>query len=157
MWRTQEEMFGYGLLLAPWGRKTVPLTLAVWDGGTKATADHAAWIDEQIAAGRGVFVVDLAGEGQTEPYPVAPNAKLLRRYGTMYKLACDLLMLGDSLPALRIYCLLYTSTVPAVLCPARLPLTWPKAMPLAKRCRERRSISPARSPQCSTWDRAPAL
>lgn len=106
MWRTQEEMFGYGLLLAPWGRKTVPLTLAVWDGGTKATADHAAWIDEQIAAGRGVFVVDLAGEGQTEPYPVAPNAKLLRRYGTMYKLACDLLMLGDSLPALRIYDLL---------------------------------------------------
>ena len=106
LWRTQEEMFGYGLLLAPCEGKTVPVTLAVWDGGTTATADHAAWIDGQLAAGRGVFVVDLSGEGQLEPYPITPNAELLQRYGTMYKLACDLLMLGDSLPALRIYDLL---------------------------------------------------
>lgn len=106
LWRTQEEMFGYGLLLTPLEKETVPLKLAVWDGGTKATADHGAWLDGQLAAGRGVFVVDLAGEGQLEPYPVAPNAGLLHRYGTMYKLACDLLMLGDSLPALRIYDLL---------------------------------------------------
>ena len=106
MWRTQKDMFGYGLVITPKDADKVPLTVAIWDGGTSETEAHSAWIGRELAAGRGVFVVDLSGMGQLEPNPVYPNASLYNHYGTMYKLASDMLMLNDSIPALRTFDLL---------------------------------------------------
>lgn len=54
-----------------------------------------------------MLVVDLAGEGQLEPNPLKPGGGILNHYGTLYKLSCDLLMLDDSLAALRTYDLLH--------------------------------------------------
>ena len=106
MWRTQKEMYGYGLLIAPKDATSAPITVAVWDGGTQETDAHSEWIERELAAGRSVLVADLSGMGQLEPYPVTPQSSLYTNYGTMYKLCCDMLMLGDSIPALRTFDLL---------------------------------------------------
>lgn len=104
MWQSQADLYNCGMLLTPAdAAEKRPVSIGIWDGGTQAIAEHGGWIDTQLAEGRSVFVVDLAGEGQLEPYPAAPEASLRGHYGTLYKLSSDLLMLGDSLPALRIY------------------------------------------------------
>lgn len=107
MWQTQNDLFNCGTLLTPVECPRQPLTIAVWDGGTTAIADHGEWLDAQLNNGRSVLVVDLAGEGQLEPNPLKPGGGILNHYGTLYKLSCDLLMLDDSLAALRIYDLLH--------------------------------------------------
>jgi hypothetical protein len=102
MWRSQKDLYGYGLLIAPKGKKPEP-ELAIWDGGTRALKTHEAWIEEKIKKGESVFVADLSGMGQLEPYPIFPGADLYRRYGTMYTLCTDLFRVDDSLAALRTF------------------------------------------------------
>jgi hypothetical protein len=115
MWSPQKDMYGYGLSIVPRNVEKPPVVVAVWDGGTQETDAHSAWIEAQLAAGKAVFVADLSGMGQLEPYPCSPLAPLYANYGTMYKLCCDMLMLGDSIPALRTFDLLRALDVAKLL------------------------------------------
>ena len=80
----------------------LPVTVAVWDDGTRAAAEHEDWIRETCARGRIVLVADPLGVGAVRPYPLG-GEELSGRFGTMYVLASELIRLGDSLCAMRCY------------------------------------------------------
>ncbi len=80
----------------------LPVTVAVWDGGTRAAKEHEEWIRETCARGRIVLVIDPLGVGAVRPYPLG-GEELSGRFGTMYVLASELIRLGDSLCAMRCY------------------------------------------------------
>jgi cephalosporin-C deacetylase-like acetyl esterase len=82
--------------------KELPVTIALWEGGTSQLQSHAGWIRSTCAAGRAVLVVNISGLGSLEPNAVNGFPKQAQ-YGTFHKLADDLVWLGDSLAALRIY------------------------------------------------------
>jgi len=82
--------------------RRLPLTVAVWRGGTRRLKDHWAWIQDTCHSGRAVLVLNVSGCGPHEPYPI--YGKPVHSYfGVMHKLADDLIWLGDSLAALRTY------------------------------------------------------
>lgn len=79
-----------------------PVTLAVWCDGTAAIARHLDWIRATCARDRSVWVLDVSGMGGLEPHPI--NARPLHgMFGTLYRLADDLLWLNDSLAAMRVH------------------------------------------------------
>ncbi|MFM9327844.1 alpha/beta hydrolase family protein [Paenibacillus mesotrionivorans] len=80
----------------------LPLTVAVWQGGTSRLSPHWQWLTETCRHGGSVLVLNVSGEGPDEPYPL--YGKPSRRFfGILHKLADELLWLGDSLAALRIH------------------------------------------------------
>lgn len=104
MWWSQAGILNYGVLLRDFAHrgKTLPLTLAVFPNGTRDIAPRFAQIRALCASGRAVLVVDVTGAGNIEPHPLSARG-VHGIYGAMFKFACDLVFLGDSLPALRTY------------------------------------------------------
>lgn len=125
LWRTQAGIFGHGLVFrstvqgdtvqgdaaqgtVQWegaaAAARLPVTVAVWEGGTGRLQQHAVWIRQTCASGRMVLVVNLTGVGPLAPY-YDPGARvgLRDRFGVLHKLATDLFWLGDSLAAIRIF------------------------------------------------------
>src|SRR5204863_164349 len=53
-WRSQEDLFNHGYLFRHFEQKggTLPVTLAVWDGGTNTLRPHLDWIRATCAMGR---------------------------------------------------------------------------------------------------------
>lgn len=108
-WYTQKRLFTYGVLIRPeeyeFDMKR-PTIVAVWDEGSRAIGAHEAWIKDQCAKGFQVFVLDVTGIGDVRQNPLriddTPD-QYYKFYGTMYKLDCDLLYCGDSMPAMRVY------------------------------------------------------
>jgi len=104
MWASQKDVFNYGVLLRPIEKKDekIPVILAVWDNGTTEIAAHESFIRTKCAAGNAVFVLDASGMGNIEPQPT--NMGSMRDfYGTLYKMQNDLMWIGDSLCAMRVY------------------------------------------------------
>lgn len=105
LWWSQEGIMnsGYVFRLAEdTAERRRPLTVAVWQGGTRQLKAHWAWIQETCRSGRAVLVLNTSGVGPHEPYPI--YGKPARSYfGVLHKLADDLIWLGDSLAALRTY------------------------------------------------------
>jgi cephalosporin-C deacetylase-like acetyl esterase len=102
-WWTQPNLANLGMLVRPRQRPaSLPVTIAIWDDGTRALSRHADWLRAECRRGRAVFVVNLSGVG-----PLTPDSINLRPprefYGTFHKLVDDLTWLGDSLVALRTY------------------------------------------------------
>lgn len=102
-WWTQRNLANLGMLVRPRQRPaTLPVTIAIWDDGTRALSRHADWLRKECGKGRAVFVVNLAGVG-----PLAADPINTRRpggfYDTYHKLADDLTWIGDSLIALHTY------------------------------------------------------
>lgn len=84
------------------GDRNLPLTVAVWRGGTCQLKEHWTWIHDTCHSGRAVMVLNTSGVGPHEPYPI--YGKPAHHYfGIMHKLTDDLIWLGDSLAALRMY------------------------------------------------------
>jgi len=104
IWRPQEGMFSYAQCYRHVDFKdhTIPVTMAIWDGGTTRISRHADWIRKECGEGRAVLVLDVAGAGACEPNAVNPG-RITDFYGTLHKLAFDLIWLGDSIPALRTF------------------------------------------------------
>ncbi|MGH7997256.1 MAG: alpha/beta hydrolase family protein [Opitutaceae bacterium] len=100
-WWTQPGLANLGVLFRPPGRG-MPVTLALWDGGTRALAPHETWIRAECAAGRAVLALSLSGTGPLRPDPINGGGEHAF-YGTFHKLVDDLDWLGDSLAALRTY------------------------------------------------------
>ena len=101
-WWTQPRLANLGMLFRPaGGQGRIPVTLALWEDGTKALAKHATWLRAECGRGRAVLVLNLCGVGPLKPDPV--NSRAEGAAGVFKKLANDLSFLGDSLVALRTY------------------------------------------------------
>lgn len=107
IWRSQVDLFGHALLFSDprFEGKPLPVTVAVWEGGTSALSPHMDWIRGVCAQGRLAMVVDVAGVGALLPHPVCKSG-MNSRFGTLHKLSTDLFALDDSLAAIRTFDLL---------------------------------------------------
>lgn len=99
-WWSRPGILNEGLLFRPIGHAKPPVTVAVWDDGTRALARHSEWLRATCAAGRAALVLNVTGAADSEPHPLnalPPRATL----GAIHKLNDDLIWLDDSLCALR--------------------------------------------------------
>ncbi|MFZ4777069.1 MAG: hypothetical protein ACOYM3_16995 [Terrimicrobiaceae bacterium] len=103
-WWSQARLLNEGLLFRNASRKSekLPVTIAVWKQGTKNLQTHIKWIGKTCEQGRAVLVLNVSGTGNSEPNPIGGRG-VHDVFGTMHKLSDDLLWLGDSLCALRIF------------------------------------------------------
>lgn len=104
IWRSQEDVFGHGILLrdSRFHGKPLPVTVAIWDGGTNVLHPHLPWIRQTCEHGRAVLVLDVSGVGGLTPRAWT-SAKPAELYGAIHKLADDLIWLGDDLVSLRVW------------------------------------------------------
>lgn len=103
-WWSQEGVLNEGILFRNFrfADKQLPVTLAVWNGGTTAIRQHLSWLRKTCESGRAVLVLNVTGIGGSEPNPL--NAQPPHGpYGVMHKFNDDLMWLGDSICALRAY------------------------------------------------------
>lgn len=109
LWWSQEGVFSHGCAFRERDRadEVLPVTLALWDGGTTRLAAHGDWIRATCAGGRAALVLDVSGAGALLPRSLsaAPPEGF---YGVVHKLATDLLFLDDDLPSLRTWDVLRT-------------------------------------------------
>jgi hypothetical protein len=108
-WWSQKGIFNEGLLFrnALIHKPSFPVTLALWNGGTQALQEHVTWLRKTCENGRAVLVLNLSGMGPLEPNPLDCRP-IHGEYGVIHKLNDDLLWLGDSICALRIWDVLRT-------------------------------------------------
>ncbi len=120
LWSAEEGRLSSGAVFRDlrFDGERLPVTVAVWDGGTRSAAEHERWIRETCARGRMVLVVDPAGVGAVQPWPLG-GAAIQGRFSTLYTLATELIRLGDSLCALRCYDVLRAVELAAQLEDAR--------------------------------------
>ncbi|HLK55183.1 MAG TPA: prolyl oligopeptidase family serine peptidase [Chthonomonadaceae bacterium] len=105
LWWTQEGLHNHGCGfrdIALEGQK-LPVTLALWDGGTNCLQSHSAWIRQTCKAGRMVLVQDVVGSGVLLPHSLNEGHAPEEFYGVIHKLSDDLAWLDDSLAAMRVY------------------------------------------------------
>jgi hypothetical protein len=102
LWWSQEGLFNHALVLRHFEKRdqTLPLTMAIWPGGTTRLQPHLTWIRRTCGAGRAVMVFEPSGIGAIAPHASGDPLSL---FGAIHKLGDDLLWLGDSLTALRAY------------------------------------------------------
>jgi hypothetical protein len=103
-WSSQPKIFNSGYVFRSFEQKgqELPVTLAVWDGGTRRLQPHLPTIRAACAAGRAVFVLDVTGAGSIAPRPLT-TAHPESFYDVIHKMGDDLFWLNDSLAALRTY------------------------------------------------------
>ena len=82
--------------------EALPVTIAVWDGGVKCIGSHSDWLRSVTRDARAVMVLDTTGVGAIAPHPLnaCPPTGF---HGVIHKLNDDLVWLGDSIPAIRVY------------------------------------------------------
>ena len=106
LWMSQEDIVN-GAVVFRSGQnatKKLPVTLAVWQGGSCNVCAHAGFIASACGAGRAVWVLDMTGNGLAGQRPLSSHqSDPYANYGAMYKLNDDLLWLDDSTAALRTY------------------------------------------------------
>lgn len=106
MWFTQEYMPCYGVYICreeDKGQK-LPTTVCLWADGTDKLEENEAKIRELTNSG-GVLVADLTGMGKCRPREFLDNTY---GFGAEVKINKDLIFLGDSIAAIRIYDLIKT-------------------------------------------------
>ena len=111
MWWVQKNLSAFGVLISSAADADTPpteLVIALWDHGTRAIAAHEDWIKSVCAQNKRVLVVDLPGGGNIEQAFLWGWSSYRDRYGTMYKLCCDLMYMDDSMAAMQTYHLLRT-------------------------------------------------
>ena len=108
-WFSQKRLFNFGLLIRPEEYEhdmCRPTVIALWDEGSRRTGAYEEWIRKTCAEGKQVFVLDVTGVGDVKQNPlrIDDTPKYYKAfYGTLYKLDCDLIYSGDSMPAMRVY------------------------------------------------------
>jgi hypothetical protein len=101
-WWSQRGILNEGLLFRHFkcAARQLPVTIALWDDGTRALARHWNWIRATCAEDRAVLALDVTGVAGSEPN--ALNAHLPQApYGAIHKFNDDLMWLDDSLCAMR--------------------------------------------------------
>jgi hypothetical protein len=104
LWWSQEGIFNHGILFSRMGgpEEKKSVTIAVWDDGCLELKRHYRRIRDLCSENSAVLVVDVSGVGMLTPNPIN-SYPMHDFYGTIFKLACDLFWLGDSLAAMRVY------------------------------------------------------
>jgi dienelactone hydrolase len=105
IWRSQKSLHSNALLLRDYrfSGQELPVTVAIWEWGTKCIQPHIKWIRETCNSGRAVLVLDVSGEGALLPDTAVGDPPARYFFGSVYRLATDLIWLDDSLPAIRTY------------------------------------------------------
>lgn len=101
VWRSQENLFNHAIVICDRNyleSLEMPVTIAIWEGGTTQLQKHLDWIRERCEAGRMVMVVDVAGVG-----PLSPSVSQYDAVRIVRKLAMDLFWIDDSLAAIRTF------------------------------------------------------
>lgn len=108
MWFTQEYMPCYGVYICREEErgKKIPTTVCLWMGGTDKLEENRNKIFDLCKKG-GVLVADLTGMGKCAPREFIDCTREVG-FGAEVKMSKDLIFLGDSLPAMRIYDLIKT-------------------------------------------------
>jgi dienelactone hydrolase len=104
VWRSQGWMYSHAFIFRheSLADERLPVTIALWPGGTGRMHRHESWIRESCAAGRAVMVLDVTGVGALAPHAI--NSRPIdASLGTLHKFTADLFWLGDSLAAMRIF------------------------------------------------------
>ena len=103
-WYSQKGLHNSGILLLPAeAQAPVPLTLAVWEDGTRQIGRHDRWVRKTLAGHRAVLVLNLSGMGPLEPFPFRGKPDPKSETGTFYRICDNFLSLGDSFAAHRTY------------------------------------------------------
>lgn len=104
IWQSQEHLFSHAYMFrdARYARGRLPVTIAIWEGGTTRLEAHIDWIRASCHAGRSVMVLDVCGSGKLLPHPVK-GGEPVAKYEIVHKLNDDLIWMGDSLTAMRTY------------------------------------------------------
>ncbi len=103
-WYSQKGLHNSAILLLPAeGEGPLPLTLAVWEDGTRQIGRHDRWIRQTLAQRRAVLVLNLSGMGPLEPFAFRENADPKSARGSFFRICDNFLSLGDSFAALRTY------------------------------------------------------
>jgi hypothetical protein len=109
LWWSQERLFNHGYLVRYFEHVSsspenppLPVTLAIWDGGTNVLQRHLSWLRQTCAQRRAVLVLDVSGSGGllARSHNASPTEGF---FGIMHKLADDLFWLDDDLASLRIH------------------------------------------------------
>jgi len=101
-WWSEPDVLNAGVLLRPAAGDYTSLLLALFDQGASDIEEWRDWLLARVGDGQAVLVLDVRGTGAIAPHPL--NARPYEgHHGTIYKLLTDLLCLGDSLEAMRIY------------------------------------------------------
>ena len=102
LWMTQEDIINSGLVFKHKENvgKKLPVTVALWSGGTFKLSEYADFIKKTCEKGRVVFVLDVTGTGMTSQRALN-GTDPLAFYGVIFKLNDDFIWLDDSLTAVR--------------------------------------------------------
>lgn len=105
VWWSQENIFnnGYVFRNTQFCNKSIPITIAVWDGGTCKIDQYSSLIRSVCLSGRAVMVLDVSAEGALAPNSLLLGTKAKEFQGVIHKLTDDLYWLNDSLAAMRVY------------------------------------------------------
>ena len=102
IWWSNEDVFNHLLYITPDAAPAdakLPITVALWDGGSRNLAAHLDWIRQNCRGGRAVGILDVTGLGPLRPNRV--NTMPMHRFeGTFCEFSHLLIWQGDSLPAL---------------------------------------------------------
>lgn len=104
-WWSSQGLLNSAMVFRPISPPTQALgvTIALWEDGTRDNPRHDALIRREIATGRAVMVLNVSGMGPLEPTPFNSEINSKIYHGSHYRIADDLLFLGDSYAALRTY------------------------------------------------------
>ncbi len=89
--------------------KNIPVTICLWMDGTDNLSENEDKIREICKSGRSAFIPDLTAMGKCVPHKMKGDADIKAHLGSISdKIAKSLIMLGDSLCALKTYSLVQT-------------------------------------------------
>ncbi|MGI6248873.1 MAG: prolyl oligopeptidase family serine peptidase [Acutalibacteraceae bacterium] len=100
-WFVQEDIYNFGIYFKKYSENPDKTVIALWDGGVTLLHRYLCSIMELCEQGYGVFVVDLTGTGTVSDglyHYWNPDFY----YTRLTKFCADLLVNGDSLPAMRV-------------------------------------------------------
>lgn len=111
LWFSQAYMPSYALMFSGFEKKPEKIVVCLWDVGTNDIESHMYKIRKICAEGKGALVLDLTAMGKCSPNPLNSVSFPKEKWGSLDTLCKDLLALGDSLCALRLFEINYALNV----------------------------------------------
>ena len=110
LWHPQDYMADFGLLIRRIEDRDakVPVTICLWEDGTKDIGRHKEEISQIVNSGRAALVADIACIGENFPLNIIEGRHPKAIYTLVEKLNKDLVFMGDSITALMAYDLVKT-------------------------------------------------
>ncbi len=103
LWFSQPQMPNMGLRFSRFDAQPKDTVICLWDNGTDSVSGNIYKIREITESGKAALVIDLTGMGKCFPNKLNLAKSEKSFYGVLDRLTKDLLFLGDSLCALRLF------------------------------------------------------